>query len=178
MLGQLFNPPSNPTFGIGKQISQLDPRGSHIISPIPLDNEYYNKHLKLIEDQANNHVQAQLDKFKAYYDVKEQELNQLTTEANEVITFATEAARLNFEWYYDLIFMKSIAMNLELRQAKAKIQAEANEKVEAWQATAEALLSENEGLRAKVGRYEELVKELKRAKKPERILNLLAKFEE
>lgn len=164
MFNKLFNPPSDPVFGLGRQISQLDPKGSHIVSPIPLDNEYYNKHLAIIEDRANSHVQAQLDKLQAQYQAKEQELNQLTDEANEALIFATESARLNFEWYFDQIFMKSIAMNLELRQAKVKIQAQADEKVSAWQSTAEALLDENDGLRAEISALRKSVAHIGKSK--------------
>ena len=156
------------------QLRQLNPQGHHLIVDVP---PQYHGALKDMEERANGHVEAELQRLQAHYEAKQLELEQLVSHYNEALTFATESARLNFEWYFDQIFLKSIAVNLDLRQAKAKIQTLADEMVAAWQSTAEAMYSENEGLWVRLGRYEELVKDLRRAKKPDRIISLLAKFE-
>lgn len=139
----------NPVSGIGNQLRQLNGTGHHLVVDVP-NTPYFMNQLKEMEQRANAHVEAQLERLQAHYEAKEDELRDLATQCNEALIFATESARINFEWYFDQIFMKSIAMNLELRQAKAKIQAQADEKVGAWQSTAEALLDENEGLRAEI----------------------------
>jgi len=168
--------PVNPLENITPQLRQLNTNGHHLIADVP-NTPYFMNQLREMEARANGHVEAQVAKLNEQYQAKCNQLEKLEAETAEAFIFAVQSARVNFEWYFDLIFAKSIAMNLELRQAKRKIQAEADEKVAAWQATAEAIYGDNEGLRARLQRYEDLVKELKRAKKPERVINLVNNFE-
>jgi len=141
--------PVNPLKDIAPQLRQLNTSGHHLIVDVP-NTPYFMNQLREMETRANAHVEAQVAKLNEQYEAKQAELSQLEAETAEAFIFATESARLNFEWYFDLIFVKSIAMNLELRQSKAKIQAQADEMVAAWQQTAEALLAENEGSRAEI----------------------------
>ena len=117
-------------------------------------------------------------RIKADFDLKAAELAaeklQLQQDMATIRDFVVIAMRLNSEWYSDSIWL----IKESARQGIEAIKQDEAAKTAIWQQSTEAILVENDGLRAELGRYKELFKELRRAKKPERVLNLLAKFEE
>jgi hypothetical protein len=114
----------------------------------------YMPELKRAEARINELARQEYARIKADFDIKAAELESekalLKEDMATIRDYCIVAIGCNFEWYHDQLFMRRMALDLELRQAKAKIQAEADERVGAWQETAEAMYTENEALRAEI----------------------------
>jgi hypothetical protein len=114
----------------------------------------YMPELKRAEARINELARQEYARIKADFDIKAAELEaekaMLIGDMATIRDYCIVAIGCNFEWYHDQLFLKSLALDLELRQANRKIQTQADEMVGAWQASTEALLGENEGLRAEI----------------------------
>ena len=128
----------------------------------------YLPELKRAEARINELARLEYARIKADFDIKAAELEDekalLKQDMAAIRDYCVVAIGLNFDWYYDQIFMRRLALDLELRQAKRKIQVQADEMVMAWQQTAEAMYAENEGLRAEIAALRKGITHIGKAK--------------
>ena len=128
----------------------------------------YLPELKRAEARINELARLEYARIKADFDIKAAELEaektMLVEDMATIRDYCSTSIFMMFDWYYDQLFMRRLALDLELRQAKRKIQVQADEMVGAWQATAEAMYAENEGLRAEIATLRKSITHIGKAK--------------
>lgn len=138
----------------------------------------YMPELKRAEAQINLLARQEYARIKADFDAKAAELAQEKLELQQdmatIRDFVLIAMRLNLEWYADAIWLA----NESARQAVEVAKQDEAAKTAIWQQSTEAVLAENEALRAELASYKALLNEISRAKKPERVMSLVTKFKE
>ena len=131
----------------------------------------YLPELKRAEAQINLLARQEYARIKADFDAKamelEQEKLQLQQDMATIRDFCLTAIHLNSQWHSEAIWLACEVAKQD-EAAKTAI----------WQQSTEAVLVENEALQAELVEYKAILKEISRAKKPERVMALVAKLKE
>lgn len=105
--------------------------------------DIYRDRLMDLQERTNGHVEAEYQRVKAEFEAKELQLkNDLAT----IHDFVMIAMRLNSEWYAESIWL----IKETARQEVETIKQDEAAKTAIWQQSFEAILAENEGLRAEL----------------------------